>query len=100
MTGRIATLGYLPALAATPALRLVAVADPAPDRRLALAAASGTAPSTHDGPEALIGAGGVEALIVAGPAESHLEHARLAAEARLACLVEKPPAPTLAAARA
>lgn len=97
--GQIAMLGYLPALAAVPGLRLAAVADPSAERRRALVAAAGPAPSAHDGAEALIATGQLDAVVIASPTESHLAHARLAAAAGLACMVEKPPGPTLASAR-
>jgi predicted dehydrogenase len=100
--GRIASLGYLPAIAATPEVELVAVADPSAERCAALAAAAaadGRPPSTHAGAAELIAGAELEALLVATPAAHHLEAARLAADAALACLVEKPPAPDLAGAR-
>jgi myo-inositol 2-dehydrogenase/D-chiro-inositol 1-dehydrogenase len=43
----------------------------------------------------MIEAGGIDAVIVASPAASHVAYARQAAEAGLPCLVEKPPAPDL-----
>jgi predicted dehydrogenase len=46
----------------------------------------------------MIEARGIDAVIVATPAASHVAYARQAAEAGLACLVEKPPAPDLGGA--
>ena len=43
----------------------------------------------------MIEAGGIDAVILATPAASHVAYARQAAEAGIACLVEKPPAPDL-----
>ena len=97
--GRIASRAYLPSMARVPGLRLFSLADPSASRRDALAAAAGvTAPATYDGADAMIAAGGLDAVLIASPSGSHVEHARLAAGAGLACLVEKPPARTLAGA--
>ncbi len=94
--GRIATAGYLPAIAACEELSLVAVADPAPARRHELAGLASAREFCAAGE--MIAAGGLDAVIVAGPVDTHVEHARLASEAGLACLVEKPPAPDRTAA--
>ena len=53
----------------------------------------------HEDAEALVAAGGVDAVVVATPVESHLADARTAAAAGLPTLVEKPPAPDAASAR-
>ncbi|MGH2953726.1 MAG: Gfo/Idh/MocA family protein [Solirubrobacterales bacterium] len=107
--GRLAELGYLPAIAGCPAVELAAVADPDRARRdqlVALAArfASGRrgtpAPSAHPGTSELIAEGEVEAVIVASPAYAHEEAAHAASGAGLPCLVEKPPAPDASGARA
>jgi predicted dehydrogenase len=74
-------------------VRLTALADPEPTR--CTAAAATTAAAVHASASAMIEAGGVDAVIVASPAASHLAYARQAAEAGMACLVEKPPAPDL-----
>lgn len=96
--GRIAERGYAPAAAALEQLRIVAVADPDAARAGRLAASLG-APS-FDSTEAMLAAGGLEALVVAAPVDRHLEIASLAAGAALPCLVEKPPAADLDGARA
>jgi predicted dehydrogenase len=101
--GRLAEAGYLPAIAATYGVELVAVADPRADRRervAGLAAGKGGDGSieAHAAASELLDRGEVEALIVASPPAEHFEHARLASEAAVACLVEKPPAPDLAGA--
>ena len=87
--GRLAELGYVPALASLPEVELAAVADPDAHRR-ALIAANGT--RAFGSAEALLDAGAVDALVVASPAREHARHARLAVAAGLPCLVEKPPA--------
>lgn len=106
--GRIATRGYLPAARELSAVEFVAFADP--DARRARDAsdfdppAAGSKSEALDGEglfatvEELVAAGGVEALVVATPAESHGEAAALAAHAGIPSLIEKPPAPDLAGA--
>jgi predicted dehydrogenase len=100
--GRLAEIGYVPAIAATDGVELVAVADPRPARRerIARLAADSAAGSieAHAGAAELLERGEAEALIVASPPAQHVEQARLASEAAVACLVEKPPAPDLAGA--
>jgi predicted dehydrogenase len=87
--GRLAELGYVPALASLDEVELAAAADP-DARRRALIATNGT--RAFASADALLEDGAVDALIVASPAREHARHAELAAEAGLACLVEKPPA--------
>lgn len=87
--GRLAEIGYVPALARAGTARLVAVADPDPLRRRLLA---GGTPGYVSGEE-LLGAGGVDAVIVATPTGAHLREATLASDAGVPALVEKPPAP-------
>lgn len=94
--GRLAQVGYLPALRAVEDLRLVAVADPAPPRRAQVArpgrvAAFATAAD-------LLEATAVDGLVLATPASAHLADARRAAAAGIPTLVEKPPAPDAPAA--
>lgn len=86
--GRLAEAGYLPALRAAHGVRLAAVADPDPTRRAR--AAGGVA--SFESAAALLGQGGVDALVLATPVTSHLADARLAAAAGVPVLVEKPPA--------
>jgi predicted dehydrogenase len=52
----------------------------------------------YDSAAALVAGGGVDALVLATPAASHLADATIAAEAGLPVLVEKPPAPDVAQA--
>lgn len=94
--GRIAERGYAPAVQGLTGIELAAVADPDLDRARRVAAPVGAA--VFGDPEQLIAAGGVDALVVATPAESHQRVAALAAQAGLQALVEKPPAPDLAGA--
>lgn len=87
--GRLAEVGYGPALAAAAGVHLAAVADPDPGRRRA---ASGAVPAFEDA-GALVAAGVVDAVVLATPASAHLADAALAVAAGLPVLVEKPPAP-------
>jgi predicted dehydrogenase len=97
--GRIAERGYVPAARDLAEVDLVAVADPDAGRAEALAAELGGVPRFAGAAE-MLAAAGLDALLVATPAADHLWSATLAAEAGLPCLVEKPPADSLAAALA
>jgi predicted dehydrogenase len=88
--GRLAERGYLPAVAATPSVRLVAVTDANPARRVEVAALEG---ATAVPDIRALTASGVDGLIIATPAAAHLADAAVAAGAGLPALVEKPPAP-------
>jgi predicted dehydrogenase len=92
--GRVAERVYIPAIARLPGVRLAAVADPVLDR--CERAASGV-PAFTTAAE-LIGAGGADALVLLTPGAAHLADARLAMNAGLPTLIEKPPASTLAEA--
>lgn len=94
--GRLAEVGYVPALAAASGVRLVAVAEPDPGR-MARVAADAEA-SAHPDAESLLADVAVDALILATPAAAHLAGARLATAAGVPVLVEKPPAATAAEA--
>lgn len=99
--GRLAELGYVPALARLDGAELVAVADPDRGRRELVAAAAGRGgrpPIECARVEELIDGDRIDAVVVASPASAHPAHARLASEAGVACLVEKPPAADGAAA--
>ncbi len=98
--GRVAEHGYLPAIAGTEAAEVVALADPIQARRESLALRCKTGPSLHIDAQAMIADAWVEAVIVASPAGDHVAAATAAAAAGLACLVEKPPGPDVASARA
>jgi predicted dehydrogenase len=88
--GRIAERGYVPALARAEGLELTAVADPVPERCGRVAPG---APSFRNAEE-LLAAEAADVVVLATPAASHLQDARLAAAAGIPVLVEKPPAPT------
>lgn len=88
--GRVAERGHVPALRRAKGLRLAAVADPELSRCAKLAPELPRYESAAD----LIADGAVDALVLATPAAAHLADARLAAEAGLPALVEKPPAAT------
>jgi predicted dehydrogenase len=94
--GRLAERAYLPALAALPELRLVAVADPDPERRTHLAAAIGDpAPATAASARELVARhDGLDGVLIASPVSSHVADAAVAASAGLRVLLEKPPAAT------
>jgi predicted dehydrogenase len=72
-------------------VRLAAVADPVPERCARAAPGVPRVASAAD----LIDARAADALVLATPAAAHLEDARLAADAGVPTLVEKPPAPTV-----
>jgi myo-inositol 2-dehydrogenase/D-chiro-inositol 1-dehydrogenase len=101
--GRLAQLGYVPALAHVRGAQLVAVADPDHLRRqrtAGMAAARGMLVGTHADTSTLVSCAAPDAVIVASPADSHVADARAAAAGSAALLVEKPPAPDVAGARA
>ena len=85
--GRVAEFGYLPAFQQARGVKLAGVADTNQSR------CKGIAPAVpaHESIQALISAGGVDALVISTPTRFHLAHARCAAEAQLPVLVEKPP---------
>ena len=96
--GRLAEAGYLPAIAATPRLRLVAAADPSSDRRRRIAELAGELP-TFESVDELLARSSLDAVVVASPVDTHLPAAESSAAAGIPALVEKPPAPDLDGAR-
>ncbi len=88
--GRLAERGYLPAIARTPAISLVAVADCDPDRCAALAPGVPAFASTAD----MLARADVELVVLAHAAAAHVSDAQLVAAAGVVALVEKPPART------
>jgi predicted dehydrogenase len=94
--GRLAELGYVPALRGVAGLRLVALADPSADRRSTVAdgarAVLGASPSTYASVEEMLRGQRLEALVIATPAEVHAGHAARASNVGVRALVEKPPA--------
>lgn len=101
--GRLATLGYAPALRRAPGVELVAVADPDHRRRAEVLAAHGDLRSgrvmAFPSAAALLDGVGVDALVLATPAHLHVADAARAVAAGVAVLVEKPPAEDLGGAR-
>ncbi len=89
--GRLAEVGYVPALHAARGVHLIAVAEPDPARRARVAALAGGVPEFPDAAALLHGVP-VDGLVLATPASAHLADARTAAAAGVAVLVEKPPA--------
>ncbi len=92
--GRLAELGYAPAVAALDGVTVAAVADPDRGRRELLASRFGNGrpiPAFETAGE-LIAAGVAEAVVIASPPAEHVWQAELAGRAGLPALVEKPPA--------
>jgi predicted dehydrogenase len=94
--GRLAELGYVPAVARTPGVEIVAVADLSKTRRTLLASKLGA--SAHPRLSELLAAGPLDGLVICTTPEHHEEAAAQAAAARITALVEKPPARDAAAA--
>jgi len=94
--GRLAELGYVPAVQAAPGVEFVAVADPDRARRGLVAGKLGVPGHARLGE--LLGATPLDGLVVCTPAEAHEEVAAIAAHAGLTALVEAPPAPDAAGA--
>ena len=94
--GRLAELGYAPAARQAPSVEFVAVADPDRTRRGVVAAKLGV--PGHARLSELLASTPLDGLVICTPAEQHEEVAAAAAHARLAALVEKPPAPDAAGA--
>lgn len=89
--GRLAELGYVPAARVAAGVEIVAVCDPDRSRRGLVAAKLGA--SAHARLGELLNATTLDGIIVCTPPEDHEEAAVAAAQAGLAALVEKPPAP-------
>jgi predicted dehydrogenase len=102
--GRLAALGYAPALRRAPGVELVAVADPDHRRRAEVLAAHGDLRAgrvmAFPSAAALLDGVDVDALVLATPAHLHVADTARAAAAGVAVLVEKPPAEDLGGARA
>ncbi|MGK2964196.1 MAG: Gfo/Idh/MocA family protein [Tepidiformaceae bacterium] len=93
--GRVFERLYLPALHGAAGLEVVAVADPSSERR----AIAGTGVAGFDGVDAMIAAGGLDAIAVLSPPGVHHGHALAALRAGLPVLVEKPAAESTAQLR-
>ena len=104
---RVGLLGYglagrvfhAPLIAATPGLTLAAVVTRDPDRRAALGAAYPAADALATPEELWARAASLDLVVVATPNRSHVALARAALAAGLPVVVDKPLAPTAAAAR-
>jgi predicted dehydrogenase len=94
--GRIAERGYVPALAAAAETTLAAVADVDLDRCARIAPGVPRFSSAAE----LLDANSIDLLVVATPSDHHVRNAEVATLAGVRALVEKPPAPTGAAASA
>lgn len=94
--GRLGLNYYMPAIAAAEGVELAALAEPDLGRSLAAreAAAELHGPGVRICPSAkvLLSSSPPEAVVICTSPRAHLEHARLAADAGIPALVEKPPA--------
>ncbi|MHC2109375.1 Gfo/Idh/MocA family protein [Methylobacterium sp. CM6246] len=79
--------------------KVVAIADPSAERRLARARAFDI-PHTYADAGSMLDAGGLDAIDIAAPRAAHAALVRLASERGLPILCQKPLAPTLAEAQA
>ncbi len=96
--GRLAEVGYLPAIASSPAVELAALAEPAAQRRERAAELVGDETGIHPTIEAMLDERDLEGVVVATPPANHLEAATLLAGSGIPTLVEKPPAEDAAGA--
>lgn len=94
--GRLAERAYIPAFARAAGVELVAIADPVLERCRAVAPRARACPDL----DTLLAADDIDAVIIASPAEHHVAQATAVTARGLPVLVEKPPAPDLAGARA
>ena len=85
--GRLAELGYIPALRRASGVALVGVADVDPVRCGRIAPGVPAYTTLQN----LIGGGQAQAIIISTPTRCHLADATVAAQAKLPALVEKPP---------
>lgn len=101
--GRLAELGYVPALSDLPGVQVVAVADPDAERRSVVAGSLAGSPdrapvAQYDDAHALVTGSAVDGVVIASPVAAHLADAKAAAAAGVVALLEKPPAPDAAGA--
>jgi predicted dehydrogenase len=94
--GRLAELGYVPAVRAARGIEIVAVSDPDRARRGLVAAKLGA--SAHARLGELLAATPLDGIVICTPPEQHEEAAWIAAQTDLTALVETPPAPDAAGA--
>jgi predicted dehydrogenase len=86
--GRFGRL-HAAALATMPGARLAAICDPNPDARAAVGDRHGVT-ARYDAYEAMLEAGGLDAVFIVTPEPLHEEQARLAIDRRLPVFLEKP----------
>ncbi len=102
--GRIAERGYVPAALAAEGVTIAGFADPDAGRRRHCAAlwarGGNNEASAFSSATQLLATEPIDLLVIAAPVAHHLALAEEAAGAGVRSLVEKPPAPDLAAARA
>jgi predicted dehydrogenase len=98
--GRLAEMGYVPALESIDGVELVAVVDPDEVRRAAIATKAGGEVAEFVGAADLAAANAVDGAIVATPVQAHLADATSLVSAGVQCLIEKPPAPDAVGAEA
>lgn len=94
--GRLAEMGYVAAAARADGLDLVAVADPDPLRRqhvAGLVARTCASVTTWPDAAALVAGAAPDVVVVASPVGCHVADARVAVNAGIPVLVEKPVAP-------
>lgn len=94
--GRLAEVGYIPAIREAAGVTLSGVAD------INQARCQDIAPQVpaYDGIQSMLKSGNVDALIIATPTRCHLADAQRAAEEHLPTLLEKPPGVDLVQAQA
>ena len=91
--GRLAEHGYLPAMAIAHRSELVAVTDPDEGRARSVGALAGASVRVERDLESMLHTGGLDAVVLASPADVHVDDAASVVAAGLPVLVEKPPAP-------
>ncbi|MDP2711946.1 MAG: Gfo/Idh/MocA family oxidoreductase [Solirubrobacteraceae bacterium] len=94
--GRLAERGYVPAARIAASVQIVAVSDPARERRALIGGKLGA--SVHARLSELLAATELDGIVVGAASEQHEEVAAAVAQAGLPALVETPPAPTGAGA--
>jgi predicted dehydrogenase len=97
--GKIVETFHLPAWAAVPDARVMAICDPRVDAAQKLASRFGIA-KVYPSVEAMLLDVSLDAVDICSPHRLHREHAALALEAGLHCLIEKPFATSAADAQA
>ncbi|MDZ7676202.1 MAG: Gfo/Idh/MocA family oxidoreductase [Acidimicrobiales bacterium] len=97
--GRLAEIGYVPAVELARGIEIVGVVDPDLSRRDAIARQRGGDVAAVADLATLLASDTVDGVVLASPASAHVADAERAVGAGLPVLVEKPPAPDAAGAR-